>query len=137
MSDLMTDHPCPFCGSTDITFRRRSGAYDYDKIYCNGCRTEFTYHPTHIADVWNHRTETDNEHCPFCGGEVEFDGGMNYQYLFPDAYCPTCGWRMEFQGVKAATTTKRDADEINKCRKRTMAKARKAFARRTGDGRHE
>lgn len=131
MSNLMTDHPCPFCGSADIEFRQRRGAYDWDAIYCNGCKTEFTYYPTHIADVWNHRTETDSEHCPFCGSKVEFDGNMNSQFLFPDAYCPTCRWRIQFQGVKAATTKKRDADEINKCRERTMAKARKAFARRT------
>lgn len=127
----MKDKACPFCGSSNIRLITRAGAYDYDKIYCDGCRTEFTYYPTHIADVWNKRTKTDNEHCPFCGGEVEYDGLMNHQYLFPDAYCPTCGWRIEFQGTKGATTTKRDADEINRCKERTMAKARKAFAKRT------
>ena len=128
----MKDKACPFCGSHDIELRPRRGAYDHDAIYCNGCKTEFTYYPTHIAEMWNRRTETDGEHCPFCGGEVEYAGVMNSQYLFPDAYCPTCRWKIQFQGVKAATTKKRDANEINKCRERTMDKARKALGRRAG-----
>ena len=127
----MKDKACPFCGSTDIELVPRRGRYDYDAIYCNGCKTQFTYYPTHIAEMWDRRTETDGEHCPFCGGEVEYDGAMNDQYLFPDVYCPTCGWKIQFQGVKAATTTKRDVDEIRKCRERTVKKAQKAFGRRT------
>ena len=124
----MSDSTCPFCGSADVELRPRRGAYDYDSIYCHGCKTEFTYYPTHIVDVWSKRTETDNEHCPFCGGEVEFDGDYNYQYFFADAYCPTCRWMFQFQGTKAASP--REEGDVLKAREKTIAKARKAFARR-------
>lgn len=129
----MADQPCPFCGSDNIELRQRRGAYDYDKIYCNGCKTEFTYHPTHIAHVWNRRTKADGEHCPFCGGEVEFDGNMNGSYFFADAYCPTCGWHFEFQTVNAARPTRQDPAAIEKAQEKTIAKARKAFARRADE----
>jgi transcription elongation factor Elf1 len=127
----MTDSSCPFCGSTNIELRPRRGAYDNDAIYCNGCKTVFTYYPTHIGHVWNRRTKTDGEHCPFCGGEVEFDGLMNYSQFHADAYCPTCGWRIEFQGTKAAEAKTKTEEAIRKARERTIAKAREAFARRT------
>ena len=115
----MRDQLCPFCGGDDIEFRPHRGAYDYDSIYCHDCKAEFTYYPPHIAEVWNHRTETDGEHCPFGGGEVEFDGSMNYSSLFADVYCPKCRIRFELQGTDAAKT-----------KDKTIAKARKAFARR-------
>jgi len=130
VSSLMSDQPCPFCGSRNIELRLRRGAFDNDSIYCKGCKTVFTYYPTHIGHVWNRRTDTDGEHCPFCGGEVEFDGLMNYSQFHADAYCPTCGWRIEFQGTKAAEAKTKTEEAIRKARERTIAKARKAFARR-------
>lgn len=116
---MSKDEACPFCGSNEIELRQRRGAYDYDSIYCNGCKTEFTYYPPHIAITWNRRVRGDGECCPFCGGMVEFDGSMNWSYLFADAYCPRCHMRFEFQRVTAAKTTEK-----------TIAKARKAFAHR-------
>lgn len=115
----MKDKACPFCGSNDIRLVPRTSAYDVDKIYCDGCKTEISYYPTHIATMWNRRTETDAEHCPFCGGEVEFDGVMNHSMFFSDAYCPTCGFRFEFQNSKLP----KSADRKEKA-------ARKAFGRR-------
>ena len=113
-----SDRPCPFCGSKDIDVRLHKSAYDYDKLYCNACKTEYTFYPEHFSTKWNRRADTDGEHCPFCGGDVEFDGLMNYQYMFADAYCPTCRIRIEFQGTNAV-----------KAREKTIARAKKAFAR--------
>lgn len=114
-----SDHACPFCGSANVEARLHKGAYDCDSLYCNGCKTEYTLYPENIGIRWNRRAETDGEHCPFCGGDVEFDGVMNYRYMFADAYCPTCRIRIEFQGTNAV-----------KSREKTIARARKAFARR-------
>lgn len=113
------DRTCPFCGSEDFELRPHQGKYDYDSIYCNECKTEFTYYPPHISSVWNRRENGDGDRCPFCGGMVEFDGSMNYSTLFADAYCPRCRMRFEFQRIHAAKT-----------REKTVAKARTAFARR-------
>ena len=115
----MSDQSCPLCGSTDIEVRFHKSAYDQDSIYCYGCKTEYTLYPEPISERWNRRAEADGEHCPFCGGEVEFDGIMNFQHLFGDTYCPTCRIRFEFQSTSAAKT-----------REKTIAKAKKAFAKR-------
>ena len=115
----MSDKPCPFCGSTDIKLHLHKSAYDCDSIYCNGCKTEYTLYPELPSKKWNRRAEADGEHCPFCGGEVEFDGMMNYSQFFADAYCSTCRIHFAFQGVKAVKT-----------REKTIAKAKKAFAKR-------
>ena len=127
----MSDMPCPFCGSHDIRLIGRGGRYDYDKIHCDGCGTEFTYYPTHIADMWNRREDADSEHCPFCGGEVDFDGYMAHQSTaFVGAYCPRCRWRFEFQGVGVTKTRDRTVDGVRAAMGRDASKARKAFARR-------
>jgi uridine phosphorylase len=61
---------------------------------------------------------------------IGLDGLMNYSQFHADAYCPTCGWRIEFQGTKAAEAKTKTEEAIRKARERTIAKARKAFARR-------
>lgn len=129
------DHaPCPFCGSTDTEWRA-GGAYSYDRVYCNGCLTEFTFYPpagthriggpqlTETLERWNQRADPDPDRCPFCGCEaVEFDGIMNYSTFFADAYCPGCRVRFEFQRSK-----------LGKVPANNLRKARKAFGRRYED----
>ena len=46
-SDGGEQEPCPFCGSTDTSWRE-GGPYSYDQIYCNHCLTEFTFYPPAI-----------------------------------------------------------------------------------------
>lgn len=128
----MADMPCPFCGSDNINLIRHSGAYDYDKIHCYNCGVEVEYYPPHIADAWNRRAETDGEHCPFCGGEVEF-GTMCYSLYFAEAYCPSCHMRFEFQRTKITLPKERDPEKIRKAEERNIAKSKKAFARRWTD----
>ena len=133
-SDGGEQEPCPFCGSTDTSWRG-GGPYSYDQIYCNHCLTEFTFYPpagahriggpqlTETLERWNQRADTDPDRCPFCGCEaVEFDGIMNYSTFFADAYCPECRVRFEFQRSK-----------IGKVPANNLRKARKAFGRRYED----
>lgn len=123
--------PCPFCGSTD-TDLHMGGTYSYDKVYCNGCLTEFTFYPPagtnriggpQVAETvsrWNGRGDQDQDCCPFCGCEsIEFDGIMNHSMFFADAYCPDCRVRFEFQRVKKGGV-----------KANNLKKARKAFGRR-------
>ena len=125
---------CPFCGSTDTSWRG-GGPYSYDQIYCNHCLTEFTFYPpagthriggpqlTETLERWNQRADPDPDRCPFCGsGSVEFDGIMNYSTFFADAYCPACRVRFEFQRSK-----------LGKAPANNLRKARKAFGRRYED----
>ena len=126
------DKPCPFCGSTDIRYVGRAGRFDNEHVYCNGCKTEFTNIPPHIGTMWNHRAGVDRECCPFCGGDIEYDGIMNYSTLFCDAYCPTCGWRFEFQDSRLPhiDEDERDPEKLDRWGRKCVEKARKAFARR-------
>lgn len=129
------DHaPCPFCGSTDTDWIA-GGRYSYDHVYCNGCKTEFTFYPPagecrvggprldETLERWDRRADPDPGRCPFCGGgAVEFDGIMNYSTFFADAYCPDCRVRFEFQRSK-----------LGKVPANNLRKARKAFGRRCTD----
>lgn len=130
-SDGGEQEPCPFCGSTDTSWRE-GGPYSYDQIYCNHCLTEFTFYPpagthriggpqlTETLERWNQRADPDPDWCPFCGCEaVEFDGIMNYSTFFADAYCPDCRVRFEFQKVRKGKV------EVS-----NLKKAKKAFGRR-------
>lgn len=134
-SDAGEHAPCPFCGSTD-TDLRPGGPYSYDQVYCNGCKTEFTFYPpagehrmggpklTETTDRWDSRANDDRGmgpvRCPFCWcGRIEFDGLMNYSTFFADAYCPDCRVRFEFQRVKRGKVPAND-----------LRKAREAFGRR-------
>ena len=123
--------PCPFCGSTDTSWRG-GGPYSYDQIYCDHCLTEFTFYPpagthriggpqlTETLERWDGRADSDPDWCPFCGCEaVEFDGIMNHSTFFADAYCPDCRVRFEFQKVEKG---KSDASNLKR--------AKKAFGRR-------
>lgn len=130
ISDGGEQSPCPFCGSTD-TDLRPGGAYSYNKVYCNGCLTEFTFYPRDSDRLrvkmidntlrrWNGRVDPDSERCPLCGCKaIEFDGIMNYSTFFADAYCPDCRVRFEFQRVKKG-----------KSEPNNLRKAKKAFGRR-------
>ncbi len=127
------DHaPCPFCGSTDTDWRP-GGRYSYDQVYCNGCRTEFTFYPpagehriggpqlTETLERWDARADEDSGRCPFCGCEaVEFDGLMNVSTFFADAWCPDCKVRFEFQRVR-----------LGRVPANNLRRAREAFGRRS------
>ena len=130
-SDGGEQEPCPFCGSTDTSWRE-GGPYSYYQIYCNHCLTEFTFYPpagayriggpqlTETLERWNQRADPDPDWCPFCGCEaVEFDGIMNHSMFFADAYCPDCRVRFEFQRVKKGKV------EAN-----NLKRAKKTFGRR-------
>lgn len=133
-SDGGEQEPCPFCGSTDTSWRE-GGPYSYDQIYCNHCLTEFTFYPpagthriggpqlTETLERWNQRADPDPGRCPFCGCEaVGFDGIMNHSTFFAGAYCPACRVRFEFQRSK-----------LGKVPANNPRKARKAFGRRYED----
>jgi len=129
-SDGGEQRTCPFCGSTDTEWRA-GGPYSYDHVYCNGCKTEFTFYPpagkhriggpklSETIERWNERADTDGEHCPFCGSDVEYDGIMNTMYLFVDAYCPTCRVYYQFQKFPTVKTAAGN-----------LRKAKRAFGRR-------
>ena len=122
---------CPFCGSTDTSWRA-GGRYSYDQVYCNHCLAEFTFYPpagehrmggpqlAETLERWDQRADPDPRSCPFCGcEEVEFDGIMNHSTFFADAYCPDCCVRIEFQRVRRGKS-----EAVN------LRKARKAFGKR-------
>ncbi len=129
-SDGGEQAPCPFCGSHDTSWHP-GGKYSYDRVYCDACCTEFTFYPpegkhriggpklNETMGRWDERPETDNEHCPFCGGEPEYDGIMNSTYLFVDAYCPTCRVYYQFQKFPTVKTAAGN-----------LRKAKRAFGRR-------
>lgn len=101
-SDGGEQEPCPFCGSTDTSWREGGPQL------------------TETLERWNHRSDPDPDRCPFCGCEaVEFDGIMNYSTFFADAYCPDCRVRFEFQKAKKG-----------KVEASNMKKARKTFGKR-------
>ena len=123
------DRECPFCGSFSIRLIPRTGRFDCDKVYCDGCKTEFMWMPPHISEWWNGRAEADGEHCPFCGGEVDF---RHHSALFAGVECPTCHASFEFQGVplNLKGMDLHDPKVVSKVKARIEAKARKAFSRR-------
>lgn len=129
-SDGGEQRPCPFCGSEKTSWHP-GGKYSYDRIYCDNCHTEFTFFPpagehrmggpkcSETIERWNERADADGEHCPFCGGEPEYDGIMNSMYLFVDAYCPACKVYYQFQKFPTVKTAAGN-----------LKKAKRAFGRR-------
>ena len=88
------------CGSGDVEWEA-GGSYSYDHVYCQSCKTRYTFFGNtagpHLFDTikaWNERSERLDEFCcPFCGWELKYVEG----YMFEKLYCECCRVEMEYQ----------------------------------------